>query len=79
MSEIKVRWLIRAAGRDVGHVETVEIDTPFMQGCLSQRRVEIVEAPVPTRGNGSVSIGEPGAEGLTVKPGPRHRIRKPLD
>lgn len=42
MSEVKVRWIQRAAGRDEGHEEIVEL-TPFVQGCADNNRLEIVE------------------------------------
>lgn len=43
MAQAKIRWTIRAAGRDEGHEEIVEIDTPFMQGCLANLRIEIIQ------------------------------------
>lgn len=41
---VTIQWTQRAAGRDVGDQETVEL-TPFVQGCLDQGRVFIVPDP----------------------------------
>lgn len=46
MSEVKVRWIQRAAGRDPGHVEVVEL-TDFITGCAANHRLEIVEHIAP--------------------------------
>lgn len=45
--EAKIQWLQRVAGREEGHIETVELDTPFMQGALSNRRFRVIEPPKP--------------------------------
>lgn len=115
MANARIRWTQKVAGRDEGHVEVVEIDTPFMRGCLNNLRYEVLEmiapeivvekvlhldptpnekpilepenylAPKPEQGVSqklSISpVGEPGAEGLTVKakPGPRAKAApKPI-
>lgn len=64
MSQAKVRWLQRVAGREEGHVEVIETDTPFIKGCIANGRLEILitEAPTlpppaaPTRGSGSAPL-----------------------
>lgn len=43
MANAKIKWTQKVAGRDEGAVETVEIDTVFMRGCLANRRYEILE------------------------------------
>lgn len=45
MSEIKVVWNQRVAGRFPGHVETVE-ETTFILGCIKQGRCEVVPVVV---------------------------------
>lgn len=47
MAKAKIKWNMRAAGRDVGHVETVEIDTVFMQGVIKNRVVTVLEVIEP--------------------------------
>ncbi len=47
MASAKIRWTQKVLGREVGHVETVEIDTPLMKGCLKNRRFEILESYAP--------------------------------
>lgn len=80
MSEVTVRWLQRAAGRDVGHEETVE-RTEFIEGCLANHRLEIlaetienvhVDLPVNDLAQ-SFPTDLPGA----VAPKPVLRSRKP--
>jgi len=41
MSEVTIEWTQRAAGRQVGDVETVEL-TPFVQGCIDGGKVKVV-------------------------------------
>lgn len=76
MSEAKVRWTQRVLGRDEGHVETCEIDTPFMRGCLANLRYEILESYAPAPVNETVQVEVKSSEselmGLTKpKPAPR--------
>ncbi len=49
MATAKIKWTQRVAGRDEGHVEIVEIDTPFMKGCLTNRRYEVLEYIEPEK------------------------------
>lgn len=49
MASAKIKWNQKVAGRDEGHVEICEIDTPFMQGCLKNRRYEILEIIEPPK------------------------------
>lgn len=42
---VTIQWTQRAAGRQVGEQETVEL-TPFVQGCLDQGRAFIVPDPI---------------------------------
>lgn len=46
MSEVKIRWTQRAAGRDVGDEETVE-RTDFVNAIIEQGRVVVLEE-IPT-------------------------------
>lgn len=57
MSEVRIKWLQRVAGRDEGDVEVVEL-TPFIEGCVENNRLEIVEHMAPDLAPG-VSIPEP--------------------
>lgn len=41
MSDVTVEWTIRAMGRDVGDVETVE-RTEFVEALIKQNRVKVI-------------------------------------
>ncbi len=47
MANAKIRWTQKVMGRDEGHIEVCEIDTPLMKGCLKNRRFEILESYTP--------------------------------
>lgn len=70
MGQAKIQWKIKAAGRFEGEIETVEIDTPFMQGCLKQGRFVVLEhveeEPVVT--TFTISDIEPEVLGLLLQP-----------
>jgi hypothetical protein len=72
-----IRWTIRVAGlADEGDLHLVNLDSPFVQGCLKSGRCEVVKAavPAPVEPEPVIPVGEPGAEGLTV-PAPKLRNR----
>lgn len=48
MSNARIVWTQKVAGREPGEIETVEIDTDFMRGCLANKRFEILSVdPTP--------------------------------
>ncbi len=77
MANAKIQWLQKVAGRQEGDLETVEIDTPFMRGCLKQRRFKVLEyvaAPKPA------VKSESDLMGLTKpKPAPKPKAPKKDD
>lgn len=89
MSEVRVRWSQRVAGREPGYEETVE-RTEFIDGCLANNRLEIlqeysvlpviedvhVDLPVEdTVANDSFPTDAPGAVSYDI-PRPRPRPRR---
>lgn len=49
MAVVKIEWVQNVAGRHVGYRETVEL-TPFVQGCIDQGRVDVLERIEPVVG-----------------------------
>lgn len=45
MAAVKIEWTQRTAGREIGDQEEVEL-TPFVEACLEQGRVFIVQNPI---------------------------------
>lgn len=45
MSQAKVKWKIKAAGRSEGQIETTEVDTPMMKTLIKNGQVEVLKAP----------------------------------
>lgn len=62
---VRIQWTQRAAGREVGDQEEVEL-TPFVQGCLDQDRVFLVSEPIV--GFSPHVFPEPAVEAPTAAP-----------
>lgn len=63
MSEVTIRWTQRAAGRDIGEVETVE-RTAFIDAVIAAGRVDVLEEAA----DAPVEVEKPG-------PRPTARVR----
>ena len=61
MSEVTVRWDIRAAGREVGDVETVEL-TDFVEALIGQGRVTVVPAEATFEAEVEAAVAAPKAK-----------------
>lgn len=60
MANAKIMWTQKVAGRDEGHVETVELDTPFMRGCLKNKRFKVIEYVKPKPSESGPAKPKPG-------------------
>lgn len=47
MPNAKIQWTQNVAGRSPGELETVEIDTDFMRGCLANGRYVVLSVESP--------------------------------
>lgn len=65
MANAKIQWTQNVAGRSEGQIETVEIDTPFMKGCLANRRFVVLEEAKPGAPKPKAPKGGVEAEGRT--------------
>lgn len=69
MAAVTIRWERRAAGRDVGDVETVE-DTVFVRGCITNGNVSVLKDYVPPASTPAPVYPEPAVEAPKSKVSP---------